>query len=74
MKLDLKSRMLPKGYLINRMGHTVRRGDAGNFYCGCKVMVGARNCDGWCGPTNGPQCDSCRIIQGLSQTRYLSLI
>jgi hypothetical protein len=52
MKLDLKSRMLPKGYLINRMGHIERWGDAGNFYCGCKVLVGVRNCDDWCGPTN----------------------
>jgi hypothetical protein len=74
MKLDLKSRMLPKGYLVNKMGHAVRRGANGNFYCGCKVLVGVRNCDGWCGPTSGPQCDSCRSIQGLSQTRYASLM
>ena len=54
MKLDIKARMLPKGYLVNKEGRCVRKGLTGLFYCGAKVMNGSLNCDGWCGPSNGP--------------------
>jgi hypothetical protein len=54
MALDLQSRQLPKGYLVNKEGRTVRRGVQDKFYCGSKVLSGFPGCDGWCGPTNGP--------------------
>ena len=74
MQLDLKARLLPKGYLVNKDGKIVRRGEGGLFYCGAKVLVGVRNCDGWCGPTNGPQCNSCRTITAQATTRYAPLL
>jgi hypothetical protein len=54
MELDLASRQLPRGYLVNRAGLTCKINRSGTVYCGAKVMVGVRGCDGWCGPTNGP--------------------
>ena len=44
--------MLPKGYLVNNEGRTVRKGTDGHWLCGSKQNV--THSDGWCGPTSGP--------------------
>ena len=74
MKLDVKSRLLPKEYLVNSEGRIARKGQTGKFYCGGRVLVGVANCDGWCGPTNGPSCPSCSRIDAQSLTRYKTLM
>ena len=61
MKLDVEARGLPRGYLVNRQGRSARAGINGNIYCGAKVLIGFGG-DGWCGPTDGPQCRSCFIL------------
>ena len=70
MKLDIKMRSLPKGYLINSEGAIVRKGTTGSYYCGRKVMVGVAFCDGYCGPTNGPACPSCKLMNEQVLNRY----
>lgn len=62
MKLDMAMRLLPTGYLVNREGAACRKGDTGSFYCGRKSLIGVAFCDGYCGPTNGPACVSCKTI------------
>jgi hypothetical protein len=48
---------------LNRQGHAIRPGSDGKkYYCGrkkeeCSSSAGG---DGYCGPTNGPQCASCK--------------
>jgi hypothetical protein len=54
MKLDIRSRALPKGYLVNREGYPCRKGVNSIFYCGRKCLFGVAFCDGYCGPTDGP--------------------
>ena len=62
MELDIESRKLPKNYWVNRSGATCRRSSETNkVYCGRKTDL--PHSDGYCGPTNGPQCRSCRIIE-----------
>ena len=74
MQLDLFSRNLPKGWLVNREGYPSRKGSTGSFYCGRCVMKNVPNCDGFCGPTNGPNCDSCKKLDVLAKNRYSNLI
>ena len=69
MKLDVKRRRLPLGWLVNSEGYPARVSE-GRFYCGRCVMVRNLFCDGYCGPTNGPNCDACQILQRLASTRY----
>ena len=67
MKLDVRG--LPCGTLVNRHGSTSSRSNqTGLFYCGMKVMVGVQGCDGYCGPTNGPNCQACKILQSQATT------
>ena len=81
MQLDIKMRQLPKGYFVNSDGYTARRGinsshgsgDRSRFYCGRKVMAGTYRCDGWCGPTDGPNCRSCQLLQRQIAVEYRSL-
>ena len=75
MKLDLKSRNLPIGWLVNREGFMASRGDTGYFYCGRKVMNNHLFCDGYCGPNNGPNCSSCQKLdrQTMPGGRYSGL-
>ena len=69
MKLDIRG--LPCGTLVNRHGSTSSRSNQiCLFYCGMKVMVGVQGCDGYCGPTNGPNCQACKILQSQANTRY----
>lgn len=74
MKLDVDSRRLPKGYLVNKEGAVARQGSTGIFYCGRKVMQPSNLCDGYCGPTNGPNCSSCIILDSFKSNRYASLL
>ena len=74
MRLDVTVRELPRNWLINRDGFACRKGQAGrNFYCGRKVMEGEYGCDGYCGPTDGPNCYACRKIDEQYDSRYASV-
>ena len=75
MELDIKHRGLPSGWLVNREGYNaVRSVSNGRFYCGRRVMEDVENCDGYCGPNNGPQCMSCEYLNQQIQNRYKILI
>jgi hypothetical protein len=77
MKLDLMSRNLPKGWLVNREGFQSRKGRNGLFYCGRRVLVGTPYCDGYCGPTDGPNCYACAQLDWMTSyngRRYSYLI
>lgn len=77
MKLDIQARKLPPGYLVNRNGFVARRSpETGLFYCGRRVLDGVPGCDGYCGPTNGPNCRACKVldVETKSGGRYESLI
>ena len=69
MKLDVVG--LAPGYLVNREGSTSKVSrETGSFYCGRDVLKGVRGCDGHCGPSNGPNCKACKILQSQANTRY----
>jgi len=74
MMLDIESRALPKGHLVNKQGRIARVGEDNTWYCGAKVMEGVFGCDGWCGPTNGPQCPACQQLQGQLAFRYTAIV
>ena len=76
MKLDLISKNLPRGWLINREGFQSRKGKTGLFYCGRRVLVGTPYCDGYCGPSDGPNCFSCKQLDWMTSYngRYNNLI
>lgn len=74
MKLDIKARNLPKNYYLNRQGAVCRiSNQTGLFYCGRMVMQANRECNGYCGPGNGPQCLACERMQSQYDTRYAGL-
>lgn len=74
-KLDMESRDLPKGFLMNGQGRICRRGgNDTDWYCGAGVMQGVPGCDGYCGPTNGPNCPACQEMAALSAGRYRKLL
>ena len=71
MKLDIASRKLPSKFFVNREGAICRKSTkAGIFYCGRMVMNRSRDCDGYCGPSDGPHCRACEIMQYQHDTRY----
>lgn len=70
MRLDVKARSLPCGFLINREGRIARKNEDGRVYCGSKVLDNNPDSDGWCGPTSGPQCGACEILEQQWDTRY----
>ena len=75
MELDIKSRNLPRGWLVNPAGFNARKFDENGFYyCGRRVMTTNMDCDGYCGPTDGPNCDDCKRLDKTSRTRYNLLI
>ena len=74
MKLDVESRRLPRGCLVNRVGSPSRKGETKLFYCGKRVMENVKGCDGYCGPTNGPNCGPCKILQDQATGRYRTLV
>ncbi|KXS21105.1 hypothetical protein M427DRAFT_130681 [Gonapodya prolifera JEL478] len=61
MALTIKSRCLAAGFLVNKVGATARKGTTGKYYCGRKIAHLAGS-DGWCGPTNGPNCHACKKL------------
>ncbi|XP_013391120.1 E3 ubiquitin-protein ligase SINA-like 4 [Lingula anatina] len=74
MKLDVSRRRLPHGWLVNRKGFSARVGpETGRFYCGRKVMPVNSSCDGYCGPTNGPNCEACRKLDRQARDRYMDV-
>lgn len=74
MELDVAARRLPRGYLVNGDGRTARKGDTGKFYCGAAVMQGVLLCDGYCGPTDGPNCPACVALDRVAARWYPHLL
>jgi hypothetical protein len=74
MLLDIEARALPKGYLVNKEGRIAREGEGSMWYCGARVMSGMFRSNGWCGPTNGPQCSACKRLQSQLNNRYSSIV
>jgi len=73
MSIEINLRKLPRGWLINRAGASCRRGTTGKWYCGRKhpaLEHSLHVCDGWCGPTNGPQCPECAVLERLAPLWY----
>ncbi len=75
MQLAIQLRKLPIGWLVNREGASCRRGVTGLFYCGKRHSSLERigGCDGYCGPTDGPQCQPCAKLQYLAPLWYRTL-
>ena len=73
MKLEVSLRKLPHGWLVNRDGCSAQRSDNGLFYCGRRVLEGVFMCDGYCGPSNGPQCAACKKLNALAGSWYAAL-
>lgn len=57
MELDVKTRKLPKGYLVNREGRICRRYENGTVFCGCRGGVGV------CSFESGESCKACEKMQ-----------
>lgn len=77
MELDIKYRRLPKGWLVNSDGFAAKKSpQTALFYCGRKVMPTNNMCDGYCGPNNGPNCESCQRLdyQAAPNGRYVKLL
>ena len=72
MKLDVKSRQLTKGYLVNREGRISKFNSAQQrFYCGSKVMNNnSFFSDGYCGPDDGNNCPACMRLDYQHDKRY----
>ena len=71
MELDVNLRKLPRNWFVNKDGAACRISDeTGQFYCGRKVVNISITCDGWCGPTIGPNCPACQCIQLQYHSRY----
>ncbi|CAF4163891.1 unnamed protein product [Rotaria sordida] len=72
MLLDVQKRALSRGWLVNRDGASARcsRQETRTFYCGRKVMPNDGTSDGYCGPTNGPQCTACQKLNQQRSGRY----
>lgn len=69
MELDITSRKLPEGYLVNRDGATCRKSNETElFYCGRML-----NSVQYCGPNKGESCQECAIIQDQCDTRYADI-
>lgn len=73
MELDIKSRGLPKGWLVNREGYASKKSiENGRFYCGRKVISSSHNC-------GSPSllsfnCASCKKLDSQSNAGYSRLI
>jgi hypothetical protein len=71
MKLDVKARNLPFGWLVNSDGYNSRKSSRdGLFYCGRKCRNKKDGTLGFCGPTSGKNCSSCKRLDLLAQERY----
>lgn len=77
MKLDIKKYNLPSGTLMNRQGVKSKKSQkTGKFYCGRKNMQGVKGCNGYCGPNDGPNCKSCKILDDETRPggRYFAIM
>jgi len=72
MLLDIQKRGLKRGWFVNRDGASVRcsRQETTTYYCGRRVMPNDGTRDGYCGPTNGPQCEACQRLNEQQHDRY----
>ncbi|CAF4709840.1 unnamed protein product [Rotaria sp. Silwood1] len=72
MLLDVQKRVLPRGWLVNSDGASARcsRQNRTTYYCGRRVMPDDGTSDGYCGPTNGPQCTACQRLNQQRHRRY----
>ncbi|CAF3446657.1 unnamed protein product [Rotaria sp. Silwood1] len=72
MLLDVQKRILPRGWLVNSDGAPARCSSQlpTTFYCGRRVMPDDGTSDGYCGPTNGPQCTACQRLNQQQRDRY----
>lgn len=75
MLLDIHTRKLPPGWLVNREGAAARcsRVVPSKFYCGRRVMTDDPTTDGYCGPNNGQQCIACQRLNEQRPGRYKEL-
>ena len=69
MRLDVEARGLPQGHFVNRTGAICRLSE-GKMYCGLKIGQKSFKWDGYCGPTNGPNCQACKILQLQAPVKY----
>ena len=75
MELDVKSRKLPKGFLVNRYGFVSRISpETDKFYCGRIYTQRSLGHDGYCGPTNGPNCKACANLDMYALAKYAKLL
>ena len=44
---------------VNRKEVQAQLGETGKYYCKSKLIGKCNCCDGYCGPTNGQNCDAC---------------
>lgn len=72
MLLDVQKRKLSRGWLVNSDGASARCSpeEPTKFYCGRRVMTHDRRTNGYCGPTNGNQCDACLKLTNQQHRRY----
>ncbi|KAI8613800.1 hypothetical protein BC830DRAFT_1169948 [Chytriomyces sp. MP71] len=56
---------------VNAKGHLARLGETGSYYCGQPLDRRCYCCNGYCGPTNGVNCDACFdldfVVKGLPE-------
>lgn len=65
MKLDIQSRRLPRGSLLNKDGRVATQSRKnGRFYCQDRTRQGGLN--GICGPNDGPNCTACSILDTMA--------
>ncbi|CAF1388294.1 unnamed protein product, partial [Didymodactylos carnosus] len=63
MKLDVEKQKLSHGWFVNSDGASARKSvQTKLFYCGRRVLMGVLGCDGYCGPTDGPNCQACQKL------------
>ena len=71
MKLDVKARNLPDGWLVNSDGFNARKnGIDGLFYCGRKCRINKEKVLKYCGPTSGKNCAACKKLDFQATERY----
>lgn len=72
MLLDVRKKQLPQGWLVNREGASARCSPQvpTKFYCGRMVLEHDSRTDGYCGPTDGEQCDACLKLNQQQNRRY----
>ena len=75
MKCDLAARKLTKGWLVNNDGVvSIKSSRTLKYYCGRRIMLHDTRTDGHCGPNDGNNCPSCRILDDQYYTIYRNLV